>query len=476
MFRFVLLLLSLCASFAAENHVILITIDGFPGRMLTNSHALLPNIRALAAEGASSTAMKVSNPSVTWPNHTTLVTGVNPRKHSVLFNGVLVRGGAAKAPVSTNASGVDPLIRKYDPDSPAQAQAVGTVRIDPNVTAAQLVAVPTLFDIFHNAGLTTAGVNWPCTRSSKSLDDDFPDSPNALDFTTPRLREDLVGEKILASPLQKNFALIGQPQRDEIWTQTASYLIRNRMPVFMAFHLLNTDSTHHKYGPETMASFTALAMADRFVGDIVAALKTANLRDKTTIFITADHGFASATNVLQPNVVLREAGLLQTSSLHQIVNARVQCVSEGGSGLIYLNNPATREEDRKKVIELFSNREGVADLIGPDRFEQLGMPPSGSGGMGDFILRPKLGYAVSGSASGTNFVAEVTPTMSAGYHGYISEEPLMNAVFVASGRGVKKGVVLEKLRNIDVAPTIARLFGQKIPDPDGRVLTEILGE
>ena len=37
--------------------------------------------------------MKVSNPSVTWPNHTTMVTGVQPRRHGVLANGVLVRGG-----------------------------------------------------------------------------------------------------------------------------------------------------------------------------------------------------------------------------------------------------------------------------------------------------------------------------------------------------------------------------------------------
>src|SRR5687767_6189907 len=247
----------LMCSPAMANHVILITVDGFPARMLHDKRTHVPNIRALAEEGAIAEGMKVSNPSVTWPNHTTLVSGARPRKHSVLFNGVLDRG----------------------PDQ---------VRVNPNTTAAQLVATKTIFDLLHDAGLKTAGVNWPCTRLSKSLDDDFPDSPDMVDFTTPRLRAELVAEGILPSEKQADFAKIGMPLRDEIWTKTACHLIRKRMPNFMTVHLLNTDSTHHKYGPESMASFTALALADRFVGDIVKAVNDAGLKEKTTFIVTSD--------------------------------------------------------------------------------------------------------------------------------------------------------------------------------------------
>jgi predicted AlkP superfamily pyrophosphatase or phosphodiesterase len=365
-FRFVFVAAWLVAgsSFAAS-HVILITIDGFPARMLEDKRTHAPRIRALAAAGATAEGMKVSNPSVTWPNHTTLVSGVRPRKHSVLFNGVLDR-------------------------------EADQVRINPNKTAAELVATRTIFDFLHGAGLKTAGVNWPCTRKSPSLDDDFPDSPDMLDFTTPQLRGELVSEGILTSEKQEDFAKVGQPQRDEIWTKTACYLIRKRMPDFMAVHLLNTDSTHHKYGPESMASFTALAMADRFVGDIVDAVTAAGQKESTTIIVTADHGFATATNVLQPNVLFRQAGWLEVSRLNQIAKARVQCVPEGGSGFIYFNDPKTRDEDRKKTIELLSKQEGVKELVGPEKFEAIGIPPSGQGGSPDLILRPKIGYGVTG--------------------------------------------------------------------------------
>jgi arylsulfatase A-like enzyme len=442
MLRFVFLALLLAGSSLAANHVILITIDGFPARMLQDKRTDAPRIRALAADGAMAEAMKVSNPSVTWPNHTTLVSGVRPRTHSVLFNGLLVRGA-------------------------------DLVKIDPNVTSAQLVKAPTVFDLLHQAGLKTAGVNWPCTRLSKSLDDDFPDSPDMIDFTTPRLRTELVAAGILPSEKQADFAKIGEPFRDEIWTKTACYIIRKRMPSFMTVHLLNTDSTHHKYGPESMASYTALALADRFVGDIVDAVNASGHKKDTTFIVTADHGFATATNVIQPNVLFRQAGLLDVAANGQTTKARVQCVPEGGSGFIYFNDPATRDDDRKKAIALLNGKEGILELVGPEKFEALGIPPAGQGGSPDLLLKPKIGYGVIGTATGENFVAPVTPAISSGYHGYI-DEPLMNAIFVASGRGIKKGARLGTIENVDVAPTVMRLLGKELPNGDGKVLTEIL--
>ena len=73
----------------AEKHVVLITIDGFPAAMMADPKTPIPRIRKLAAEGTMADGLRVSTPSVTWPNHTTLVTGVHPDKHSVLYNGIL---------------------------------------------------------------------------------------------------------------------------------------------------------------------------------------------------------------------------------------------------------------------------------------------------------------------------------------------------------------------------------------------------
>ena len=52
----------------------------------------------------------------------------------------------------------------------------------------------------------------------------------------------------------------------------------------------------------------------------------------------------------------------------------------------------------------------------------------------------------------------------------------MHATFVAAGAGIKPGVQLDLIQNVDVAPTIARLMGLALKDVDGRVLDEILVE
>ncbi len=118
-------------SSSKEHHVILISLDGFPAWMWNDPSLQVPNLRKLAADGASTKAMTVSNPSITWINHTTLVTGVEPRKHGVLFNGLLVR---------------------QEGNKPA--------KIEPWVDKSKLVHVPTLYDIAHQSGLTTAESDW----------------------------------------------------------------------------------------------------------------------------------------------------------------------------------------------------------------------------------------------------------------------------------------------------------------------------
>jgi predicted AlkP superfamily pyrophosphatase or phosphodiesterase len=293
--------------------------------------------------------------------------------------------------------------------------------------------------------------------------------------TTPRLREHLVAQHILPDGTDTTFRALTGPGRDEIWTRAACHVIRAQRPHLLLFHLLNTDGIHHRYGPESPASYTALALADFYVGQLLDALDAAGIRRNTTIFLVADHGFATATNLLQPNVAFRQAGLLEVGATNQISKARVQVVPEGGTGMIYLTNPQTREVDRRKVIELLQGKEGVAGVIGAEKYAALGFPsPEQNPRMADLILIPQDGYAVSGVAAGNDFIVSVTGHTSQGYHGYLASNPKMNAVFIASGCGIKAGHKIGMLDNIDVAPTIAHLLGQPLPQAEGKVISELL--
>jgi len=437
------------AAAASPPHVILITIDGLAAYYFSDPKAPIPTLRRLAAEGASAEGMRVANPAVTWPNHTTLVTGVRPAKHSVLFNGVLERDGAG-LPVRVNGA-------KGKTD---------------------LVAVPTLYDLLHGKGYRTAEINWPCTRGAATLDDSFPDVPDPITHMTPRLRDELIAAQWLTGTNDAAFREQSAAVKDQIWTTAATHLLRQRPPNLTLVHLLVTDSLQHKYGPRSPAAYTAIALADAHVAEILRAVDAAGLRERTTVLVAADHGFETALKIVNPNIAFRKAGLLETASTPNFLKARAQIISEGGIAMVYLTNPDTRNDDRSKVMELMRSQEGVAEILTPDTFAALGLPgPTENPHMCDLILAASEGYAFGNEARGEDVVTEVTLAAgNQGHHGFLSRNPKMNASFIAWGRRIKPGVNLGIIDNVDVAPTLAKLFGQSLTDADGRVLTEMLAD
>lgn len=433
-----------------DRHVVVVCIDGLAAYLLDDSKAPLPTIRQLAREGAVvEHGMRVSNPSVTWPNHTSLVTGVRPEKHGVLANGVLVRG------------------------------AVGVpVVIDPKQDKTALVRVRTLYDAMHEAGLTTAEINWPCTRGATSLDDSFPDVPEAVTHSTPRLREELIAAGILHDATDASFLANSSAGKDHIWTEAACHVIRQRKPSLLLVHLLNVDSTHHAEGAQSPPGYTANAYADACLARILTALDAAGIRQQTTVFVVADHGFTRTPKALRPNILLREAGLLKTGAAGKIIEAQVHVVPEGGIGLLYCTHPGTVAEDRARAKKILLGQEGVADVLEPAQFAAHGLPhPREYGQAPDLVLVAKDGYAVSAAAEGDDVVVPQTEgRVSLGSHGFLATSSKMNAICVIAGRGIQPGARVEQAENIDVAPTVARLLGLADFPADGRVLAEVLSQ
>lgn len=422
---------------AEDRHVILITMDGFPSYEYHDSRAPVPTMRKLAAEGVvASEGMRVANPSITWPNHTTLATGVFPAKHSVLFNGLFVR----------------------NPDN-------GSGHIDPARDQSELVAVPTIWDIAHKAGLTTAAIDWPCTCNSPALDDSFPDVADQIDHITPILKKELLDTGILPSASQFTFSRMSPPQHDQIWTAATCYVIKHRKPNLLLLHMLLTDTVQHQYGPQSTAAYTAIAVVDEQLAKILAAVDEAGIRDNTTIIVTADHGFERYNKVIHPAAILRKSG---------ISPRRVQIVPEGGTAFVYFNDPATASALAQEMPALFKDHEGVVDVIAPDRYSAMGWPmPDQNHHMANLVLAAKDGYSFGGSAGGEEIVT-FPPFMAFGSHGYLNSNPKMNAVFIAAGRGIRKGAKLDTFQNTNVAPTIAKLLGLKMENIDGKPLDEIL--
>jgi predicted AlkP superfamily pyrophosphatase or phosphodiesterase len=422
---------------ARERFVVLISIDGLPAWALEDPAVSAPTLRRLATEGASAQAMTTSTPSVTWPSHTSMVTGVPPARHGVLFNGMLIR---------------------QDPSRPP--------RVEPWIDKDEMVKAQTVYDAAHGAGLTTAQVDWVAIHKATSIDWEFPEraSPDGA-IEREMIEAGLVQARDIADWSQVNIT-----RKDEIWTRAAAHIVQNHRPNLLLFHLLNLDSTHHRYGYGNLASYSAIALADARVRELLDSIESAGMTDRATILIVSDHGFKTVTRSVRPNAALRERGLVRIEAGEVACDAWV--VPVGGAAMAYVTDPAQRERLMPQMKEILGGLEGVARIVEPEGFAALGLPdPSENDQMGDLLLVAADGYSFSGAVEGEP-VVEIP--QGAGTHGYPATDPEMDAIFIAWGRGIRSGVQLDRVSNLDLAPTIAALLGLEMKDVEGRVLREIL--
>ncbi len=409
---------------AKDRMVVVISLDGFPGFALEDPKLPAPTLHHLMRTGAWS-RMQTINPTITWPNHTTIVTGVHADQHGLLVNGTIVR-----------VAGWPPI------------------KVDPMISKEQMVHVPTVYDAAFHAGLTTAQIDWVAINQAPTITWPFsewasPDGP---------VEREMIARGALTTDEVKNFTGFNIFWRDQVWTKAAAYLIREHKPNLVLFHLLSLDSTHHRYGPHTFASVGAMAFLDSCVARVVEAVQQAGMTERTTFLVVSDHGFRGYTNQIRPAVALKAAGLDHAAYV----------LPEGGTGDLYLN-PTNSPDVLPKIISLMKSIEGIDDVITPDRFAALGLPlPGKDPQMCDVLITAKPGYSFSG-ATGGPVTAEVA--QQAGSHGYLASDPDLDAIFIASGYGVRPGLKLNRVANLDVAPTIAQLLGVALPTAKGKPLT-----
>jgi predicted AlkP superfamily pyrophosphatase or phosphodiesterase len=67
-------------------------------------------------------------------------------------------------------------------------------------------------------------------------------------------------------------------------------VIRQHKPTFLFVHFDDVDHAGHQFGWKTTQFFQAVEEVDGLIGDLLAALSKAGIRDQTVVIMTADHG------------------------------------------------------------------------------------------------------------------------------------------------------------------------------------------
>lgn len=427
------LLAAATAGEARAAPVLLISIDGLRPGDVQDAEARglkVPNLRRFLAEGTYATGVVGVLPTVTYPSHTTLMTGVAPARHGIVNN-------TTYDPMQINQGGWF----WYAQDNKAR----------------------TLWDAAHDVGLTTGNVYWPVSVAAKNVTWNLaqiwrtghPDDRNLLDaLSTPGLISEL--EQAAHTPYADGKAedLPADVNRARFGVE----LIAKHAPGFMTMYLAALDHAQHETGPGSPASHATLEAIDSLVGDLVAAEMKAH--PDAVIALVSDHGFANVDTVINLYRPFIDAGLVTLGPDGKIASAEATPWGSGGSFAIRLARPddaALKAKVKAVLDKLAADPAAKFDRVieGPEIAAE-GANPGAS-----FYVNLKIGAVAGPFVNGNLPLAFPSPVK--GMHGYFPSAPEMRSTFMVMGKGIPAAHKLGEIDMRAIAPTLAKLMGASLP-------------
>jgi hypothetical protein len=427
------------------DHVILISVDGLRPEFYRDERWPAPQMQIMAAQGVHALAVRGVTPTVTYPSHTTMVTGALPARHGVLHN------------------------RPFEPGGPTGVWYMEHTDIK----------VPTLWDAVGAAGGTSSGISWPVSAGAD------------IDWNIPEFWSVTGTEGELFGPAAQTFALRSRvrpvglleeieaeslgPFPDHYWGRNlsredvagtmAGHIIETYRPNLLVIHLNQTDYLQHAYGREHPEVRLAVGAVDGAINRMVESARRAGILDRTAFVVTGDHGFITVDTRVSPNVWLVKAGLHENRQNRG--NWRAAFHTGGGSAFLRLRDPDDHEAVemvRRILAELPPETRALFRVVERDELDWAGADPEAP-----LALAAAPGVNMGGETGGP----DVFPG-SGGTHGYFPAFPQVHTGFIAWGAGVGSGGIVERMDLTDVAPVVAALLGLDFTAPDGELPDGIL--
>jgi predicted AlkP superfamily pyrophosphatase or phosphodiesterase len=400
--------------------VFVISIDGLRPEFYKSDAYDTPTLKFLAKMGASAEAAIPIYPSLTYPNHTTLVTGVYADKHGISSNTIFTWDKAS---------------------TQLWYQDIKDIK------------APLLWDLAHQAGKTTAVMSWPVSVNADVnwlIPEIFPvyglNSKETWKLMQTRMKEDLKLE--LAAPKKAPFKNIAE--RDEWIVGSAVKIIHDHSPDLSFMHLMNTDLAQHNHGRESRKIKASVRATDRQIKKILESLDLT----KTLLVVVGDHGFRDYTRDLDINFLFKKKGWRTKAGKKAW---QVVAHPGGGQATIYVNDKTLEP----KIMEVLTqNAPGHYKILDRARLDGLHAFPGAL-----CAVDPAEGFRVADQAQKTFISA---PHEKRGQHGYLAEDPKLYTGLIVTGAGAEPGKNLGTVRLLDVAPTIAKALGISMPSAEGQ--------
>jgi len=403
-------------------HVVMISVDGFRPDFYLDTAWHTVTMHSLMREGVYAKGVNSVFPSMTYPSHTTIVTGVQPLRHGIYYNAMFEPAGSTG--------------KIYWNDSS--------------------IKTPTLWSAAKKKGLITAALFWPVSADAP-VAYNIPDIGSMgetirAQYSKPAGFIDEVKANVFSSAAKIEYG------KNVNIARIAAYVIQKAQPNLMAVHFFAVDHAEHLQGRNGEMVKEAVADADSGIAIIIEALKKAGIWESTVLLVVGDHGFVDVKTTVSPNLWLKEAGLA-----NDVKNDdwKAQFNSVGGSSYLYLKNhdQQTLGAVKKILTQLPESKRKLFAVIDRKKLDQIGANPE--------VALALTG--LNGAAFNNSFTGEDVKPGHGGTHGYFPDFREIQTGFIAYGPGIRKGGVIPEMNLRDIAPAVAKILGLDLPSANGRI-------
>ncbi|RFU61107.1 alkaline phosphatase family protein [Peribacillus glennii] len=322
------------------------------------------------------------------------------------------------------------------------------------------------------------------------------------------------------------------------WVTDVSLYIKNKYkPDLLMFYAPQIDHEEHQflltdprqpgYTKEKSKKYMGYVEWSYKLADQVVGRTLESLKSRDHLFIVSDHGMEPAHSMLNPNHLLKKAGLLKLDEEGKIdsKNSSAYAVSSSGTAHVYINVKEREkggavpwddyEEVEKKIVQLFRTYQikptgkfsyfkhtirETAESI-PSQGFNIPLYKENAINLYHYLIEEKvhpyknviitkridsldnkhsgdiLLLAGSGYVMGKDYKKAVTPTLELGTHGGDPDREKLKPVFLAIGDRIEKDKTIHPISNLDIAPTVYSLLGLRTPSfVEGKKIKEGIKE
>lgn len=422
-----------------KRYVIVLSLDAVGSREFKILREQ-PNTRELLKEAAYSEEVSSVYPSITYPAHTSIVTGYHPGEHGIVNNMKL----------QLYMENPDWYWKRRD------------------------IKKPVLYEEAEKRGIRTAALLWPVTggaRISYNLPEILPNRPWQSQISVCMQNGTIPYEL----ELDRRFGYlrdgVKQPRLDNFVQASMLYTIERWRPQLLLAHFTDVDTNRHIYGASSPEAGEALQRHDRRIGELVQLLKREGIYEQTTVFLLGDHSQMDVERVLYPNYWLKKNGLIEERNgrIRSFLAYASHC---DGSCYIYARKGLAKE-DRQRIVRAVRELqeqfpEAVQRIYTRREAQEMGADGRCAcmleAGPGWYFLNER--EALTAKTTEANGL----PHMMKGVHGYHPDKPEYQTFFAAAGFGVRRGKRIGPMSLVDEGPAIAAALGFSLGDTPGRDL------